>query len=222
MCGPAPSIARNEASSGERRSGLATPAAFHSRRRFGTFNTVYNVLCMDLRDPHSFSRVYDEHHRSVYAAAHRVLGDHALACDVVQDVFLRLWRRPAAFDANRGDVGTYLRMMGRSRAVALWRENQSRGRTADRVKLVAAHESPAEAHPADTLIRDADRAVVRAAMKGLPVPQREALALAYWGGLTAEQVAARMAIPLGTAKSRIRLGLAKLRSDLAPDLATAC
>ena len=58
-----------------------------------------------LNDPKRFSAVYDEHHRGVYAAALRILGDPALAQDVVQDVFLRLWRRPEAFDARRGQLG---------------------------------------------------------------------------------------------------------------------
>ena len=180
---------------------------------------------MNLRDPHDFSRAYDEHNRSVYAAAHRVLGDHALACDVVQDVFLRLWRRPHAFDAARGDLGTYLRMMGRSRAVDLWRESQTRGRASDRLKIVVGADAGREGARGDVpgveLERDADREVVRAALKGLPVAQREALVLAYWGGMTAEQIASEKSIPLGTAKSRIRLGLAKLRVDLDPAPAAA-
>jgi RNA polymerase sigma-70 factor (ECF subfamily) len=180
---------------------------------------------MNLRDPQHFSRAYDEHNRSVYAAAHRVLGDHAQACDVVQDVFLRVWRRPHAFDASRGDLGTYLRMMGRSRAVDLWRESQSRGRASDRLKLVAGSEGGPDGArhdvPGITLERDAERAVVRDALRGLPTAQREALVLAYWGGLTAEQIATSKAIPLGTAKSRIRLGLAKLRAHLEPAPAAA-
>jgi RNA polymerase sigma-70 factor (ECF subfamily) len=171
---------------------------------------------MDLRDPHHFSRVYDDHHRAVYATAQRVLNDHALASDVVQDVFLRLWRRPQAFDASRGEIGTYLRLMARSRAVDLWRESQSRGRAADRLKLVVADEPPrGPDRPDDALERDDERAAVRAALRGLPQSQREALVLAYWGGMTAEQIASREEIPLGTAKSRIRLGLAKLRDEVA-------
>src|SRR4051795_12946431 len=123
---------------------------------------------MDLRDPEQFSRAYDEHHRSVYAAAQRVLGDHALAGDVVQDVFLRLWRRPQAFDARRADLGTYLRLMARSRAVDLWREGQSRGRASDRLKLVVGDEEPrGPERPDDALERSADRASVRAALREL-------------------------------------------------------
>jgi RNA polymerase sigma-70 factor (ECF subfamily) len=175
---------------------------------------------MDLRDPQQFSNAYDEHSRTVYAVAQRVLGDHALAADVVQDVFLRLWRRPQRFDAARGDLGTYLRLMARSRAVDLWRESQSRGRAADRLKVVVAEEEPKGPDgPEFALERSTDRAEVREALRGLPAAQREALVLAYWGGMTAEQIALRERIPLGTAKSRIRLGLAKLRGEVAAPVA---
>src|SRR5690242_17699575 len=97
---------------------------------------------MNLRDPAAFERAYDDHHRSVYAAAFRVLGDGAQAQDVVQDVFLKLWRRPEAFDARRGELGGYLRMMARSRALDLWREGQASGRAQDRLKIVVAGEEP--------------------------------------------------------------------------------
>jgi RNA polymerase sigma-70 factor, ECF subfamily len=171
---------------------------------------------MDFRDPQQFSQAYDQHHRSVYAVAQRVLADHALAADVVQDVFLRLWRRPQAFDATRGELGTYLRLMARSRAVDVWRESQSRGRAADRLKVVVADGEPkGPDRPDDALERSADRAAVRDALRELPPAQREALVLAYWGGMTAEQIARREHIPLGTAKSRIRLGLARLRGEVA-------
>ena len=169
---------------------------------------------MNLRDPRQFSHVYDEHNRSVYAAALRVLGDHTLALDVVQDVFLRLWRRPQAFDAARGDVGTYLRMMARSRAVDLWRENQARGRMGDRLKIFVSDDPPRDERPEALLERSQTRSEVREALRSLPPAQREALVLAYWGGMTAEQIASRERIPLGTAKSRIRLGLAKLRVEV--------
>jgi RNA polymerase sigma-70 factor, ECF subfamily len=170
---------------------------------------------IDLSDPAQFSRVFDEHHRSVFAVAQRVLSDHAQASDVVQDVFLRLWRRPEAFDPSRADLGTYLRLMARSRAIDLIREGQSRSRMTDRFKVVVADEEPRDDDRPDVAVeRGDDRRVVRSALGELPEPQREALVLAYWGGLTAEEIAHREHIPLGTAKSRIRLGLAKLRSEM--------
>jgi RNA polymerase sigma-70 factor (ECF subfamily) len=169
-------------------------------------------VSIDLRDPQAFRRAFNEHHRAVYTAAFRIVNDAGQAQDVVQDVFLRLWRRPESFNPERGDLGTYLRLMGRSRALDLWREGQVRGRAADRLKLVA-EEPRVEEHPAVLTERDQDRAEVREALGRLPEAQREAIVLAYWGGLTADQIARRAHVPLGTAKSRIRLGLARLRQE---------
>src|SRR5260370_26421643 len=100
---------------------------------------------MDLRDPAQFAQAYDEHHRSVFAAAQRVVSDTALASDAVQDVFLRVWRRPQSFNPERADLGTYLRLMARSRAIDLIRESQARGRATDRFKVVVAEEEPRDA-----------------------------------------------------------------------------
>src|SRR3954465_13295977 len=168
-----------------------------------------------ITDSDSFRSAFAEHHRKVYAAAFSVLGDAALAQDVVQDVFLRVWRRPGAFDPARGARGPSLRLMARSRALDLWREAQVRGRAADRLKVVSGPDEPRhDEHPGAVVEREHDSAGVRAALGRLPEAQREALVLAYWGGLTADQIARRVHVPLGTAKSRIRLGLAKLRQEL--------
>jgi RNA polymerase sigma-70 factor, ECF subfamily len=176
---------------------------------------VYNaVVAVDLRDPQTFRRAFDEHHRAVYTAAFRIVNDPSQAQDVVQDVFLRLWRRPGSFDASRGDLGTYLRLLGRSRALDLWREGQVRGRAADRLKVVTGTDEPrVDDHPGILAERDHERAEIREALGKLPEAQREAIVLAYWGGLTADQIARRAHVPLGTAKSRIRLGLARLRDE---------
>jgi RNA polymerase sigma-70 factor (ECF subfamily) len=175
-----------------------------------------------LTDPQRFSAVYDEHHRGVYAAALRILGNPAQAQDGGQDVFLRLWRRPQAFDARRGQLGPYLRLMARSRALDLWREGQAAGRASDRLKLVTPEDDARPDERPDAQVeRDEGRTSVRAALGRLPIAQREALVLAYWGGLTADQIAQRADVPLGTAKSRIRLGLAKLRDECGEELRPA-
>ena len=175
---------------------------------------------IDLSDPAAFGRAYDDHSRSVYLAAYRILGNAAQAQDVVQDVYLRVWRRPGSFDSRRGELGSYLRLMARSRALDLWREGQAAGRASDRLKLVVADEEPrVEERPSALVERDDDRAIVREALGRLPQAQREAIVLAYWGGLTADEVARRIEVPLGTAKSRIRLGLARLRGETGPALA---
>ena len=171
-------------------------------------------MAIELGDPETFRRVFAEHERSVYATAFRVLGDSAQAQDVVQDVFLRIWRRPRSFDARRGEIGAYLRLMARSRALDLWREAQAAGRATDRMKVVVGSlEVPVDSRPSDATERAEARTGVRDALRGLPDAQREAVVLAYWGGLTADEIAQRVKVPLGTAKSRIRLGLARLRTE---------
>jgi RNA polymerase sigma-70 factor, ECF subfamily len=162
----------------------------------------------DLRDHAAFSRAYAQHARAVHKAAMGVLNDHARAQDVVQDVFLRLWRRPDAFDERRGALGPYLRVMARSRALDVWRESQAARRMSDRLKVVAERlEEPA---PDSGL--GAERHDLRVALRRLPEGQREAVVLTYWGGLTAEEIARHADVPLGTAKSRVRLGVMRLRA----------
>src|SRR5215216_6393466 len=163
-------------------------------------NTMINAS--DLSRPEAFERVYDQHHRTVYAAAFRILGNGAHAQDVVQDVFLRLWRRPAAFDARRGELGPNLRLMARSRALDLWREGQALGRASDRLKFADAtmDDERLDERPATIAEREEDGEAVRAALGRLPKPQREAIVLSYWGGLTADEIAHHVRIPLGTAK----------------------
>ena len=171
-------------------------------------------MALDLSDSQTFRLVFEAHERGVHAAAMRILGNPAQAQDVVQDVFLRVWRRPAAFDARRGELGSYLRLMARSRALDLWREGQAAGRASDRLKVVVSgEEGRVEDSPAAAAERDGSRETVREALRRLPESQREALVLAYWGGLTADQIARRERVPLGTAKSRIRLGLQRLRQE---------
>ena len=143
---------------------------------------------MDLTDPHTFSRVYDEHARSVYGAALRILGDPARAQDVAHDVFLRIWRKPGGFDPRRGDVGSYLRLMARSRALDVYREWQAASRARGRLELAVAldgDDGVPDDRPAPAAERAEERAAVRAALRGLPESKREALVLTHWAGMTA-------------------------------------
>ena len=121
---------------------------------------------------------------------------------------------PGRSTPSRGELGSYLRMMARSRALDLWREGQAAGRASDRLQLVVDGAPPPveDAAGGCRRARRHARDVGRGARQ-LPEPQREALVLAYWGGLTADEIADREHVPLGTAKSRIRLGLARLRQE---------
>ena len=143
-----------------------------------------------------------------------VLNDHARAQDVVQDVFLRLWRRPDAFDGRRGALGPYLRLMARSRALDLWRETEARRRVSDRLSLTIE-----TGHARSDARLAPERHDLRAALRTLPDGQREAVVLTDGGGLTAEEVARHADVPLGTAKSRVRLGVRRLRAAYAAEAA---
>ena len=163
--------------------------------------------------PLSFAAVHARHRAGVYATALRVLGRPCEAEDVTQEVFVKFWRSPERFDSARGEIGSYLRMMARSRALDLLRHEQATTRARDRLQAVSGRdEAPHDERPPEILERDEEPAVVREAMRKLPVEQREALVLAYWGGMSAREVAATAGVPFGTARSRMRLGLEKLRS----------
>jgi len=169
---------------------------------------------MDISNPSTYTTIYEQHRRGVFAAAFRILGNEAQADDVVQDVFMKVWRKPKSFDSKRGELGSYLRLMARSRALDLWREGQAAGRASDRLKnVVAVGASQGGERPDQIVERSEATDTVASALRTLPENQREAVVLAYWGGLTAEEVARRASVPLGTAKSRIRLGLTKLRDE---------
>ncbi len=159
------------------------------------------------------SATYDEHAGEVFRTAYSILADPHLAADVTQDVFARLWARPDRYDPARGELGGYLKLVARSRAIDVWRRNTMARRLQDRLEEEAPL-GPAAGEDAGEL---AGRRVaanhLRAAVGRLPHAQREAVVLAYWGGLSAPEIAARSGVPLGTVKSRIRLGLARLRED---------
>ncbi|MEA2457655.1 MAG: hypothetical protein QOC95_627 [Thermoleophilaceae bacterium] len=172
------------------------------------------IVAIGAGELHTFEWAYREHARGVLAVAHRVLGDVTQAQDVVQDVFLGLWRDPSRFDAGRGPIGHYLRMVARSRAVDIWREAQVASRASARMQVLAqAEEGRVEELPVAAVEQRDDHALVRRALMRLPDVQREAIVLAYWGGLTADQIALQTDTPVGTVKSRIRLGLMKLRDE---------
>lgn len=165
---------------------------------------------MNLRDPEEFQAVYATHSRRVYANAYRILHDTARAEDTVQDVFLRLWLHPDRFDARRGDLGSYLALMGRSRALDLARSEAASTRAGDRLAAAVEADPPRVERPDERVEARERSSGLLAAVARLPKLQREAVALAFWGDLPAREIAARTNVPLGTARSRLRLGIEKL------------
>jgi RNA polymerase sigma-70 factor (ECF subfamily) len=161
----------------------------------------------DLSDPTAFRRVYESHRADLVSVAWRVLHDQAAAEDVVQDVFVGLWLSPRTFDSRRGSVRSYLTMVVRHRALDRWRSRVVAGAAAARMALQSSADSTAEDSAADRVIRSETARAVRQAIDALPPSQREAILLAYGGGLSVPEVATATGAPLGTAKSRVRLGL---------------
>jgi RNA polymerase sigma-70 factor (ECF subfamily) len=173
------------------------------------------------RDADAFARLYDRHADLVYSVALRVLADPALAEDTAQEVFLRLWRTPEAYDPARGRFVSWLVSVARNRAVD---EVRLRGRR--RLREVGEYANPED--PPDGRAEDpqlavqvqADRLAVRRALLTLPEEQRTALELAYFSGLTQQEIAERLQQPLGTIKTRTRLALKKLRQALSAEVET--
>ena len=162
-------------------------------------------------DDEALAELYDRFGGVAYGLALRILRDDALAQDAVQDAFLGVWRTADRFLPERAKASTWILTLVHRRAVDLVRrENVRRGEPLEHAPEPAAQETvEGEA----TL--GFQRRVVQEALKGLPPEQREALELAYYGGLTQTQLAERLGQPLGTIKSRMFMGLARLRDLLA-------
>ena len=165
-------------------------------------------------DAQAFEVVYDRHADASFSLAHRMLGARAAAEEVVQEAFLVVWRTSRAYRAERASVRTWLLGIVHHRAVdALRRHLVHQRRRAD-------DESAAERRPAAELTdvevtRREEARVVRSALDGLPADQSRVIELAYFGGYTHSEIAEMLGMPLGTVKGRMRLGLDKLRRDVA-------
>jgi RNA polymerase sigma-70 factor (ECF subfamily) len=162
------------------------------------------------RDEKTFRSTVDVYGPAVFGIARRVLADPNLAEEVAQDTFVALWRRPGAFDPERGTLRSFLLVVARNKAVDLVRREETRKRATATLLQEAFATS-------ETLTQDeriADRAEIQAALAQLSLVQREAIVLAYFGGRTYREVARELKIPEGTAKTRLRDGLVKLKTLL--------
>jgi RNA polymerase sigma-70 factor (ECF subfamily) len=159
-------------------------------------------------DQGAMAALYDRYSSIVYAVALRVLQDTGAAEDVLQDIFMQLWRNPGTFDASRGNMAAWLAVIARHRAIDALRRRRPEDDIADVIVSV----EPDLASAADRS-RAMDK--VRGALQTMPVPQRSALEMAYFEGLTHSEIAEKTGEPLGTIKTRIRTGLLSLRKALA-------
>lgn len=148
--------------------------------------------------------LYDRYSGVVYSVALRVLGDTGAAEDILQDIFIQVWRKPALFDSQRGSIGPWLAVIARNRAIDALRKRRPEDDIADVVVSV----TPDMAGDAG---RNQAMEKVRGALTSMPAVQRSTLEMAYFEGLTHTEIAAKTGEPLGTIKTRIRSGLLALR-----------
>jgi RNA polymerase sigma-70 factor (ECF subfamily) len=159
----------------------------------------------------ALAETYRRHAGAVFGLARRLLNDAALAEEIVQEVFIRLWDQPEKFDTDRGSLRSYLLAQCHGRAVDLLRSETSRRRREEReVRRAAEAGYDLEHEVWDLTVAERVKDVVRA----LPESERAAIELAYFGGYTYREVAVMLAQPEGTVKSRIRSGLKRMRDEL--------
>ena len=167
------------------------------------------------RDPNDFEALYRDYAPLGRQVAQKVLDDPAAAEDVVQDMFLALWRNPNSYNPARGPMRSYVSMVARSRSIDRWRSRAAERAALERMATESRTQARDSADGADQRALDAEqRRELISAIQRLPSEQRDAVVLAYCGGLTAREIADSSELPLGTAKSRIRLGLSRARELL--------
>jgi RNA polymerase sigma-70 factor, ECF subfamily len=167
-------------------------------------------------DDRALAAIYDQHAGLVYGLARRVARDEQLARDITQEVFTYLWEMPDRVDLSRGTLRTYLTVLAHRRAVDEVRRHEARFRAETASALPEPEDGP-ETRVVDAAAQSWRKQHLTALLDRLPVEQRTAVQLAYYDGLTYVQVAKALGIPEGTAKTRLRSALAKLRALLSDE-----
>lgn len=175
---------------------------------------IYLVHRIASGDSDALSDFYDEANRYVHAIAMRILRDPEEAEEITLDVFQQVWRLAGSYNAERCAVSSWLAMMARSRALDRWRSIQSRRRLLVPEPVQEFDSISPEAGPEAAMAAGQRQSRLSGAMALLPEEQRQMIALAFWEGLSHSEVAARTGVPLGTVKTRIRLGMLKLKEEL--------
>jgi RNA polymerase sigma-70 factor (ECF subfamily) len=162
-------------------------------------------------DGEAFRELFDRRGPVVLGVLVRIVRSRESAEEILQEVFLQVWRLSRSYNPEKASPMAWLLMLARSRAIDYLRSRQALCRREEAGAWQAAEEPPPSADHLDTQVLERR---VRRAMKNLPAPQRTSVELAFFAGLSHSQIADRLAAPLGTVKSRIQLGLRRLRLDL--------
>ncbi len=165
----------------------------------------------------ALAALYDSTNRLVYGLILRVLGDSSTAEEVLLDVYTQVWRQAASYDTGRGTPLAWLTTIARSRAIDRLRSGWQEQQRKEPLDLLTDRETGA-ANPEEMTVASERQRFVRSALASLSPEQREVIELAYYSGLSHSEIAAKLNQPLGTVKTRTRLGMIKLREALAPVL----
>ncbi len=161
-----------------------------------------------------FADVLDRYAGRALALARRIVGDESLAEDVVQEALLAYWRKPSAYDPARGAFGPWLMGLVHHKAVDAVRRESAQRRLATAAERLALVQPATAPDPADLAADRASAGSLRSAITSLPPAQRDAILLAYWGGLTQREIAQHTGAPLGTVKTRMLWGMRRLHTAL--------
>jgi RNA polymerase sigma-70 factor (ECF subfamily) len=170
------------------------------------------------KNPDAFEVFYDRHGGVAYSLAYRIVGERGAAEDVTQEAFISIWRSGARYDAARGSVRTWMLGIVRNRAIDALRSKAGKAPKLDfDDDSILEHRPAAEQTESEALQRETAQEV-RGALGELPGEQAKVIQLAYFGGFSHSEIAGMLGVPLGTVKGRMRLGLEKIRGELAEGL----
>jgi RNA polymerase sigma-70 factor (ECF subfamily) len=171
------------------------------------------------KDPEAFEVLYDRHGGAAYSLAYRIVGDRAAAEEVTQEAFISVWRSGARFDAARGSVRSWLLSVVRNRAIDFLRSRAGKAPKLTFDDDAVLEQRPATERTEDEALQRETAAEIQGALGKLPGEQSKVIELAYFGGFSHSEIARILGLPMGTVKGRMRLGLEKIRGELAEGLA---
>jgi RNA polymerase sigma-70 factor (ECF subfamily) len=166
-------------------------------------------------DAHALTALYDGTSRLVFGLVMRVLGDRSAAEEVLLDVYTQVWRQAVSYDRERGSPLAWLMMIARTRAIDRLRSGRQAQQRSEPLEK-ALDERSVEADPEEAAVTSERETMVRSALESLSTEQREVIELAYYKGLSHSEIATQLGQPLGTVKTRTRLGMIKLLELLGP------
>jgi RNA polymerase sigma-70 factor (ECF subfamily) len=170
------------------------------------------------KDPEAFAVLYDRHGGAAYSLAYRIVGEPGAAEDVTQEAFISLWRSGARYDRARGSVRSWMLSIVRNRAIDALRAGSGKAPKLNLDDEAALEQRPAAERTEEEALRRETAGELRGALGGLPAEQAKVIELAYFGGFSQSEIAQMLGVPLGTVKGRMRLGLEKVRGELAEGL----